>query len=156
MSRKKDLYPGGVGIGNGRSHYVIKSSIEENADELGMHKLSMATQFYIPEEYFSWKKIMERKRRELPERKIVAGGLLEDVVMVAGTPSENLLNGSLGFRDFKIVTNDGFTIWCHKIILANNSSYFQTVVSADFKDARENRADVHFDKNSMMEVLHFM
>ncbi len=154
------------GFGNGNRELVdisvkdafgnlkVKGIIQEHADEPGNYTMTLAAFVRIREEYFKWEKVMERKKEEIPESTMNVHEFFKGIA-VTSSPRERPASDTIQVLDFQIETNDGFTIWCHKVVLSQNHHFFQ-VMTAEFKEAKENLVEMEFEKEVMMEILHFV
>ncbi len=128
--------------------------IQENVDESGNYIMKLAARVRIPEEYFNREKMMERKKKYIPKSTVNAAEFFKGIA-VTSSPRKRPANDTIDVLDFQIATDDGFIIWCHKVVLSQNHNLYQ-VMTAEFKEAKQNLVEVEFGKEEMTEVLHFV
>ena len=58
--------------------------------------------------------------------------------------------------DFMIITNDGSKYHCHKIILANISSYFEAMFSINMTESQTNTLKLPYTKETMDIIIDFI
>ncbi len=131
-----------------------KGIIQEKVGNPGNYIMNVAASVRIPEEYFKWEKIVERKKKDIPNSTVNLAEFFSGIA-VTSSPRERPTRDMIHVLDFQIETNDGFTIWCHKVVLSQNHHFYQ-VMTAEFKEATKNLVEVEFDKEVMMEILHFV
>lgn len=60
------------------------------------------------------------------------------------------------FTDITLVSNDQITFHFHKAVLAAVSPIFRTMLSSSFKEAKENRIDIHFSRSIIYSAMRWI
>ncbi len=93
-----------------------KGFVKEKIGDPGKFCINVVVLFGIPEDYFAWEKIVEKKETAIPADDMnVPLQLLRDVVVEEETSgSDRPPQDTVNVLDFKIHTIDGFIIRCQK------------------------------------------
>ncbi len=149
---------------------IENGTIKEKIGETGKYSIKLAAQLRIPEEHFVWQKIMERKKEGILMPAVNMAEFYSDVAVVADDPTNDVAEVDYGVAevaevdeskipDFNIKTADGFTIWCHKNVLSEKNLHFRLIMRNDWNEGEEgleNQMEAEWDKDTMMEILHFI
>ncbi len=131
--------------------------IQRKICDPGKYMINFGVRVLIPKEHFDWKKLMEKKKQGVaPETRLNVAGFFDEVT-IDTSPGKRPERDRAQVLDFKILTNDGFIIWCHKNILSRKNQHFCDIMSSGkYKEATENQVDVSYDKKMMMGILRFI
>ncbi len=86
--------------------------------------MKVSARVKIPEAYFSWENIMQRKTEEIPKSTVNLAEFFKGIA-VTSSPIKRPESDTMQVLDFQIETNDGFAIWCHKVLISRNHCFYK-------------------------------